>query len=65
MKQTKYVTDVKEFYEILLNDSIDNLNIQFISNEMIQMTYDMKDLFSDNSKDTNIFIAAFTTSHQE
>ena len=28
MKQ-KYVTDVKEFYEILLNDSIDNLNIQF------------------------------------
>jgi len=63
MKQTKYVTDVKEFYQILLNDSIDNLNIQFINEEMIQMTYDMKDMFIDNGKDTNIFIAAFTTSH--
>ena len=27
------------------------------------MTYDMKDMFIDNSKDTNIFIVAFTTSH--
>ena len=62
MKQ-KYVTDVKEFYEILLNDSIDNLNIQFINEEMFHMTYDMKDMFIDNSKDTNIFIVAFTTSH--
>lgn len=63
MKQTKYVTEVKEFYEILLNDAIDNLNIRFINEEMVQMTYDMKDMFVDNSNDTNIFIAAFTTSH--
>ena len=27
MSQTKYVTEVSEFYEILLNDKLDNLNI--------------------------------------
>ena len=38
MKQKKYVTEVKEFYEILLNDATDNLNIRFINEEMVQMT---------------------------
>ena len=31
MKQTKYVTEPKDFYKILLDDEIDNLNIQFIN----------------------------------
>ena len=30
---------------------------------MVQITYDMKDMFVDNGEDTNIFIAGFTTSH--
>ena len=30
---------------------------------MVQMSYNMKDDFVDNSKDTNIFVACFTTSH--
>ena len=63
MKQPKFVTEPKEFYTILLNDSIDNLNLLFINEQMVQMNYDFKDVFVDNSKDTNIFIAAFTTSH--
>ena len=63
MKQHKYVTEPKEFYEILLDDNIDNLFIQFLTEDMVQMTYDLKDQFVDNSNDTNIFIAAFTTSH--
>ena len=63
MSQTKYVTDVSEFYEILLNDKFDNINIQFINDNMVQMTYNFKDQFVDNSNNTNIFIACFTTSH--
>ena len=63
LKQTKYVTEPKEFYKILLDDEIDNLNIQFINEDMIQMNYNKKDSFVDNSNDTNIFIACFTTSH--
>ena len=59
MKQTKFVTEPKEFYGTLLNDAIDNLNLLFLNEDMVQTNYD----FVDNSKDTNIFIAAFTSSH--
>ena len=30
---------------------------------MVQMTYNFKDQFVDNSKNTNMYIAWFTTSH--
>ena len=63
MSQTKYVTEVSEFYEILLNDKLDNINFQFINDDMVQMTYNFKDQFVDNSKNTNLYIACFTTSH--
>ena len=63
MKQTKYVTEPCDFYKILLDDSIDDLNIQFINDNMVQMTYNLKDQFVDNSNSTNIYIASFTTSH--
>ena len=36
MSQTKYVTEVSEFYELLLDDKLDNLNIQFINDDMVK-----------------------------
>ena len=63
MSQTKYVTEVSEFYEILMDDKLDNANFQFINDDMAQMTYNFKDQFVDNSKNTNIYIGFFTTSH--
>ena len=45
MSQTKYVTEVSDFYELLLDDKLDNLNIQFINDDMVQMTYNFKDQF--------------------
>ena len=63
MSQTKHITEVSEFYEILLDDKLDNINFQFINNDMVQMTYNFKDQFVDNLKNTNIYIACFTTSH--
>ena len=63
MSQTKYVTEVSEFYEILLDDKLNNKNFQFINDDMVQMTYNFKDQFVDNSKNTNVYIACFTTSH--
>ena len=36
MSQTKYVTEVSEFYEILLDDKLDNTNFQFINNDDLQ-----------------------------
>ena len=35
--QSRYITKVNEFYEILLGDKLDNLNIQFINDDMVQM----------------------------
>ena len=63
MSQTKYVTEVSEFYEILLDNKLDNINFQFINDDMVQMSYNFKDQFVDNSKNTNVYIACFTTSH--
>ena len=63
MSQTKYVTERSEFYEILLDDKLDNINFQFINDDMVQMTYNFKDQFVDNSKNTNVYIACFITSH--
>ena len=63
MSQTKYVTEVSEFYEILLDNKLDNTNFHFINDDMVQMTYNFKDQFVDNSKSTNIYIACFITSH--
>ena len=63
MSQTKYVTDVSEFYGILLDDKLGNKNFQFINDDMVQMTYNFKDQFVDNSNNMNIYIACFTTSH--
>ena len=63
ISQTKYVKEVSEFYEILLDDKLDNKNFQFINDDMVQMTYNFKDQFVDNSKNTNVYIACFTTSH--
>ena len=42
MSQRKYVTEVSEFYEILLDNKLDNKNFQFIKDDMIQMTYNSK-----------------------
>ena len=63
MKQTEYVMEPSEFYKILLDEKIDDLNIHFINEDMVEMTYNLKEHFIDNIKNTNIFIAAFTTSH--
>ena len=63
MSQTKYVTEVSEFYKILLDDKLDNKGFQFVNDDMVQMTYNFKDQFVNNSKNTNIFIASYTTSH--
>ena len=62
MTQCKYVTDINEFYQVVLNDKIDNLNMNFINEEMVQMSYTYKDQFVDNSYNTNIYVACFTTS---
>ena len=63
MNQTKYITELTEFSKILVDDTVENLNIQFVNDDIVQMTYNFKDHFIDNSNNTTIYIAAFTTLH--
>jgi hypothetical protein len=58
---TEYVTDVKRFYEILLDEKLDNIND--INENMLQIDYKLKDCYIENDFNTNIFIAAFTTAN--
>ena len=63
LTQTNYVTKPKEFFGILLDDTVDDLNIQFLTDEMVQTNYNPKNKFVGNHNNTNIFVAAFTTAH--
>jgi ribosomal protein S20 len=63
MSKTEYVTDIKRFYEIMLDDRLDNINLTFLNETMVQMSYCLKDVFVENDHNTNVFIAAFTTSN--
>ena len=63
LTQTNYVTKPKEFFGVLLDDTVDDLNIQFLTDDMAQMNFNLENKFVDNHNNTNIFVAAFTTSH--
>ncbi|XP_063909842.1 uncharacterized protein LOC135127329 [Zophobas morio] len=59
----EYVTDIKRFYEILLDDRLDNIHINELNENMLQIDYKSKGCYLENDFNTNIFIAAFTTAN--
>ncbi|XP_039294128.1 uncharacterized protein LOC120353641 [Nilaparvata lugens] len=63
MTQTKYVTDAKEFYKILLDDRLDKTNISIINDNIVQISYNKKDHFVENPNNINVFVAAYTTAN--
>jgi hypothetical protein len=63
MGATEYVTDVKRFYEILLDDRLDNIHINELNENILQIDYKYKDCYVENDFNTNIFIAAFATAN--
>ncbi|XP_050506022.1 uncharacterized protein LOC126884199 [Diabrotica virgifera virgifera] len=63
LAQSEYITTSKRWYEILLDDTLDITNCLFFEDTIVQVTYRVKEQFVENSNDTNVFIAAFTTSN--
>lgn len=63
MSQTEYVTDVRRFYEILLDDRLTDINVNYQTEETVQMSYKFKDYYVENNTSTNIYIALFTTAN--
>ena len=63
MGNNEFVTDPCRFYELLLDDRLINLNILFLTEEMVQVSYKFKDQYVENSTNTNIFVAVYTTAN--
>ncbi|GBN09109.1 hypothetical protein AVEN_221134-1 [Araneus ventricosus] len=62
MSQTEYVNKLEDFYRIILNDNIKDLNMMFMNDDCVEMNYTMEDAYVKDNFNTNIYIAAFTTS---
>jgi hypothetical protein len=61
--QTVFVKDQEHLYKLMSDDKVDELDINIINSECIEATYMMKHDHLPDSNNTNITIAAFTTSH--
>ncbi|GFU28957.1 DNA_pol_B_2 domain-containing protein [Trichonephila clavipes] len=62
MQQTEYVMELEDFYRIVLNDAIKDLNMIFLKDDCVEMQYKMKDEYAKDNFNTNVYVAAFTTS---
>ncbi|XP_013396729.1 uncharacterized protein LOC106163624 [Lingula anatina] len=63
MTQSEYVTEVDEYFALLLNKSIDVTNVMFLTDDMVEVHYKHQSEFNECSDKTNVVIAAYTTAH--
>jgi len=61
MTHTEYVTDVKRWYQLLLDDTLEISNTININENMVQVTFKYKSYYVQGIFSTNVYIAAFTT----
>ena len=61
MPQIKYISEPAEYFDMLTSDQILVMGIHFVSDEMVEMRYQYKEEFVEESESTNIFMAANTT----
>ena len=61
LTKSKFCYEAHEFYELLMDDTLEVLDAHFFSNHLLYTTYRTKEAFTHSSKNANIFIAAFTT----
>lgn len=57
MNQTEFVSDVRRSYEILLDDRLIDINVNYLTDEIAQINYKFKDYYVENNTSTNIYTA--------
>ena len=62
MSQIDMVSEPRDYFEKLTNDSIDVTAVNFVSEEFVEMRWKYKNEFVDTNPKTNTVIAAYTTS---
>ena len=61
MPQITYISEPAEYFDMLTSDHILVIGIHFVSEEMVEMRYQYKEEFVEESGRTNLVIAAYTT----
>ena len=61
MPRIKYISQPVEYFDMLTSDQIIVMGINFVSDEMVEMRYQCKEGFVEESGKTNVVIAAYTT----
>ena len=61
MPQIKYISEPAEYFDMLTSDQILVMGIHFVSDEMVEMRYQYKEEFVDESASTSLVIEAYTT----
>jgi hypothetical protein len=61
MPQIKYISEPAEYFDMLTSDQILVMGINFVSDEMVEMRYQYKEEVVEESRRTNVVIAAYTT----
>lgn len=59
----EFSSDVRRFYEVLLDDRLTDINVNDLTDEMAQISYKFKDYCVKNNTSTNIYVALFTTAN--
>lgn len=63
MTQTECMSDIKRWYQLLLDDRLEISNTIFINENMVQVTHKYKSQYVQDTFATNVYIAAFKTSN--
>ena len=58
--QIKYISEPAEYFDMLTSDQILVMDINFVSDDMVEMRYQYKEFIEEPGR-TNVVIAAYTT----
>ena len=61
LSQCQYVGTTEEFWNIFLDDRVEDLDIIHINDKVCQITYSLKDKFIEKLYETNVYMAGITT----
>ena len=61
--KTQYISKPEDFYKIAYNDKVDSFDFEIINADVIEISYNFREETSSDPVNSNVDIAAFTTSH--
>ena len=63
LKQVEFITEIADLYKIYYDKTVTISDLSFINQDVVRVEYKRKDIFIEDPKLTNIYIAAYTTAN--